>query len=105
MQRKARTRWPCEKSLNRLSSKLGSGHKLFDLRTSKEGIDKLQQIHGMTHPADNPKPDDEAEAEGDTTKPRSSQPEASARDEPPSSESELLSEPEPPSERESRSDT
>ena len=32
-------------------------------------IRKLQQIHGMTHPADNPKPDEEAE--GDATKPPS----------------------------------
>ena len=59
-------------------------------------IRKLQQIHGMTHPADNPKPDEEAE--GDASKPTLAQPDASAMDQPPSSQ------PQPPPEPESRSD-
>ncbi len=64
-------------------------------------IRKLQQIHGMTHPADNPaKDEDEA---GDVRpeageKPIPPQPEASATDQPPPAQ------PEPPKEPESQSD-
>ena len=54
-------------------------------------IRKLQQIHGLTHPADNPQPDEETEG-------NESKPDPSARDQPPTAQ------PKPPSEPESRSD-
>lgn len=64
-------------------------------------IRKLQQIHGMTHPADNPKPDEDEAGDGIPEaggKPTQSQPDGSARDQPPSAQ------PKPPTEPESRSD-